>query len=54
MNQSKISQIRKRDGSIVSFNPDKIEQAVYKALSAGHRRGSIDDPGLEVQTVSCR
>jgi ribonucleoside-diphosphate reductase alpha chain len=34
MSKVKISQIRKRDGSIVPFKPDKIEQAVYKALKA--------------------
>jgi len=30
----KISQIRKRDGSVVEFTPGKIEQAIRKALAA--------------------
>jgi len=38
---SKVKQIRKRDGSIVRFEPAKIEQAIYKALvatKAGHKQ----------------
>ncbi len=34
-----IAQIHKRDGSIVPFNPDKIEQAIYKALLAAKSGG---------------
>jgi ribonucleoside-diphosphate reductase alpha chain len=34
MGKVKISQIRKRDGSLVPFDPAKIEQAIYKALVA--------------------
>ncbi len=34
MSKVKISQIRKRDGSIVTFEPAKIELAIYKALRA--------------------
>ena len=40
MEGMKVRQIRKRDGSLVSFDPGKIEQAIYKALvatSAGGR-----------------
>ncbi len=41
MGEIKISQIRKRDGSLALFDPAKIEQAIYKALAAtkaGNRR----------------
>jgi ribonucleoside-diphosphate reductase alpha chain len=41
MGEIKISQIRKRDGSLAPFDPAKIEQAIYKALAAtkaGNRR----------------
>ena len=31
---SKVSQIRKRDGSTAAFDPTKIEQAIYKAFAA--------------------
>jgi len=34
MGEVKISQIRKRDGSLARFDPAKIEQAIYKALAA--------------------
>jgi ribonucleoside-diphosphate reductase alpha chain len=34
MNKAKVSQIRKRDGSIAPFDPSKIEQAIYRALMA--------------------
>ncbi len=34
MSRTNISQIRKRDGSLVPFNSDKIEQAINKAFSA--------------------
>ena len=34
MEKSTITQIHKRDGSIVAFDADKIQQAIYKALSA--------------------
>ncbi len=34
MSRTNIAQIRKRDGSMVPFNPDKIEQAINKAFSA--------------------
>jgi len=34
MSKVKIAQIRKRDGSIVSFDARKIEDAVFKALAA--------------------
>ena len=30
----KISEIRKRDGRIVKFNPDKIKNAIRKAMVA--------------------
>ncbi len=42
MNKPEILQIRKRDGSIVPFNPDKIQQALYKALVAT----GMDEAGL--------
>ena len=34
MFKSKISQIRKRDGSVVPFDASKIENALFKALTA--------------------
>lgn len=34
MRETKVTQIRKRDGTIVPFTPDKIERAIYKALMA--------------------
>lgn len=34
MSKAKIDRIRKRDDSLVPFNPDKIELAIYKALEA--------------------
>jgi len=34
MSEVKIDHIRKRDGSVVPFSPQKIEQAIYKALAA--------------------
>jgi ribonucleoside-diphosphate reductase alpha chain len=34
MKKAKVSQIRKRDGSIAPFDPNKIEQAIYRALMA--------------------
>jgi ribonucleoside-diphosphate reductase alpha chain len=34
MNKAKVSQIRKRDGSIVPFDSNKIERAIYRALMA--------------------
>lgn len=34
MTDTKISQIRKREGSVVPFEPKKIETAIYKALMA--------------------
>jgi ribonucleoside-diphosphate reductase alpha chain len=42
MDELKIPKIRKRDGSIVSFNPAKIERAIYQALVAT----GTDDPDL--------
>ncbi|HEY82240.1 MAG TPA: adenosylcobalamin-dependent ribonucleoside-diphosphate reductase [Dehalococcoidia bacterium] len=34
MGKAKIEHIRKRDGSVVPFSPQKIEGAIYKALAA--------------------
>ena len=34
MGKAKVNQIRKRDGSILAFEPGKIEQAIHKALLA--------------------
>jgi ribonucleoside-diphosphate reductase alpha chain len=51
MNKLGISQIRKRDGSIVPFNQVKIQQAIYKALVAtGNDNTSLADE-LAVQVV---
>jgi len=38
--ESTIGQIRKRNGSIVTFNKDKIANAIYKALSATSKADS--------------
>ncbi len=43
-----ISQIRKRDGSLAPFNPEKIERAIYKALAAT----KADGKGLAAQLTS--
>jgi len=41
-NEIKVSQVRKRDGSVVSFDPDKIQRAIGKALAAtGTEDGSL-------------
>jgi len=34
MSRPGVAQIRKRDGSVVPFNPGKIEAAIYKGLTA--------------------
>jgi ribonucleoside-diphosphate reductase alpha chain len=39
MSQRKITQIRKRDGSVVPFEPEKIELAIHKALLATNSGG---------------
>lgn len=57
MSESKISQIRKRDGTVVHFNPDKIKQAIYKALvatEAGDRRLATRLTGQVVARVEER
>jgi ribonucleoside-diphosphate reductase alpha chain len=51
MNKSKLSQIRKRDGSIVPFDPDKIQQAIYKALVATGADDAVLADELAVQVV---
>ena len=35
--ENSIAQVRKRDGSISNFNPDKILTAIYKAFSASNK-----------------
>ncbi|MBI4187287.1 MAG: adenosylcobalamin-dependent ribonucleoside-diphosphate reductase [Chloroflexi bacterium] len=53
----KVTQIRKRDGSIVPFIPDKIEQAIYKALvatGAGDKKLAADLGGRVVRVVEER
>jgi ribonucleoside-diphosphate reductase alpha chain len=39
MNKQKIARIRKRDGSVVPFEPEKIELAIHKALLATRSGG---------------
>lgn len=34
MIEARVTHVRKRDGSVVSFEPRKIEEAVFKALTA--------------------
>ena len=48
MSKAKIDRIRKRDDSLVPFNPDKIELAIYKALVAT----KAGDRGLAAQLAS--
>ena len=47
-----ISKIRKRDGSITTFTPSKIEQAIYKALEATQRGDRELATSLAAKTVS--
>ncbi len=47
----KIARIRKRDGSIVAFEPNKIELAIYKALSATSAGGRELAADLAQQVV---
>ena len=44
-----IQSIKKRDGRIVSFNPEKISVAVEKAFT--NVRGGIEGPHLQTITV---
>ena len=37
MSKVKIAQMRKRDGSIVPFDAMKIEDAIFKALTAARQ-----------------
>ena len=48
VSEMKVHQIRKRDGSVVPFQPSKIEQAIYKALAAT----KVD--GRELAAELCR
>jgi len=57
MSEMKIPQIRKRDGSVVSFEPNKIQQAIYKALTAtraGGKELAADLTHRVVETVADR
>ncbi|NWF77772.1 MAG: ribonucleoside-diphosphate reductase, adenosylcobalamin-dependent, partial [Chloroflexi bacterium] len=57
MSKSTIAQIRKRDGFVVPFNPDKIELAIYKALQAtksGSRKLAADLSRRVVEIVEER
>lgn len=41
-NNARVSKIRKRDGSIVDFNPEKIRSAIHKAIIAtGGENGDV-------------
>ncbi|MBI2980059.1 MAG: adenosylcobalamin-dependent ribonucleoside-diphosphate reductase, partial [Chloroflexi bacterium] len=51
MTEPKISQIRKRNGSIVPFDPAKIARAIYKALLATGTDDTALADKLEVQVV---
>ena len=51
MNKPTVSQIRKRDGSIVPFNPAKIQQALYKALAATGTDNAILADELAAQVI---
>jgi len=57
MAKDNLSQIRKRDGSIVPFDAAKIENAIYKALMAtktGDRKLAADLTAQVVKLVSER
>jgi ribonucleoside-diphosphate reductase alpha chain len=51
VNKPTVSQIRKRDGSIVPFNPAKIQQALYKALAATGTDNAILADELAAQVI---
>jgi anaerobic ribonucleoside-triphosphate reductase len=52
MGKTKVSQIRKRDGSVVAFEPSKIEQAIYRALMATRTGDKELAAGLAQQVMA--
>lgn len=52
MEETRVNHIRKRDGSIVPFKPEKIEQAIYKALVATKAGGKEQASALAREAVA--
>ena len=59
MEKQKVKQIKKREGDIVPFEPDKITEAVFKAFKAvdeGHREEAehLSDQLVSILEITCR
>jgi ribonucleoside-diphosphate reductase alpha chain len=52
MSVKKITQIKKRDGRMVEFNPQKITQAMVKAFEASEELGNSDQISAEASRLT--